>query len=71
MQKYGDWYMSPDGVYIRMLGSSKAPHWLPHFVLEKLLLQELEYQTHIHGFATSLGKEKKGHWPPFPLSTVI
>ena len=60
MQKYGDWYMTLDGAYIRILGSSKAPYWLPHFVLDKLLLQELAYQIHIHGVATSLHKEKKG-----------
>lgn len=40
VQKYGDWYMAPNGFYIRMLGSSKAMHWLPHFVPYILLLQD-------------------------------
>ena len=35
-QKYGNWYMNPDGVYIRMIGRTKAPHWIPHFILDKL-----------------------------------
>ena len=69
MQKYGYWYMTPDGVYIRMPDSSKYPHQLPHFVPNKLLLQELTYQNYIHGVAASLHKAKKGLWPPFPLST--
>ena len=60
--------MTPDGVYIRMIGSTKSPYWLPHFRQDKLLLQEIAYQTHINGVSTSLLKEKKGHWPPFPFS---
>ena len=71
VKKYGDCCMTPHGVYIRMSGISKALNWLPHFVPEKLLLQELAYQTHIHGVATSLHKAKMGLWPPFPLSTGI
>ena len=46
--------MTLDGVYIRIIGSTKAPHWLPHFVPDTLLLQELAYQTYVNGVATSL-----------------
>ena len=38
VKAYGDWYMTPDGVYIRISGTTKAPHWLPHFVPDTLLL---------------------------------
>ena len=61
--------MSRDGVYIRISGRTKAPHWLPHFVLGTLLLQEIVYQTYVNGMVASLHKAKKGIWPPFPLST--
>ena len=70
-KEYGDWYMTPDGVYIRIAGITKAPHWLPHFVLDTLLLQEVAYQTYVNGVAASLHKNKKGLWPPFPLSTRV
>ena len=44
VKSYGDWYMTPIGVYIRILGSTKLPHdWLPHFVLDSLLLQYISY----------------------------
>ena len=33
--------MTLDGVYIKIPGSTKDPHWLPHFVLDTLLLQEM------------------------------
>lgn len=34
VKEYGDWYMTPNGVYIIIEGSITAPHWLPHFVLD-------------------------------------
>ena len=41
VKEYGDWYMIPDGVYIRIVGITKPPHWLPHPVHDTLLLQEM------------------------------
>jgi hypothetical protein len=63
--------MTPDGVYIIISGSTKPPHWLPHFVPDTLLLQEIAYQTYVNCVATSLHRNKKGLWPPFPLSTKV
>ena len=63
--------MIPAGVYIRIVGSTKPPHWLPHFLPNSLLLQEIAYQTFINGVAASLHKHKKGIWPQFPLITPV
>ena len=71
VKEYGDWYMTPDGMYIRIVGSTKPPHWLPHFVPDTLLLQEITYQTYVNVMATSLHQNKKGLWPPFPLITKV
>ena len=60
MQEYGYWYMTYDGVYIKMLGSTKAPHWFPHCVLDTLLLGNISYQTYVHGVVASLHKSKNG-----------
>ena len=70
-KEYGDWYMTPDGVYIKILGSTKPPHWLPHVVPDTLLLQEISYQTHVNGVVASLHRKKKDLWPPFLLSTKV
>ena len=43
IKEYGDWYMTQIRVYIRISRSTKPPHWLPHFVLDSLLLQEISY----------------------------
>ena len=71
VKEYGDWYMTPIGVYIRISGSTKPLHWLPHFVPDTLLLQEISYETFVNGVATSLHRNKKGIWPQFPLMTPV
>lgn len=71
VQKYGSWYMTPDGVYMRMINITKDPHWIPHFIPYKLMLQEIAYQTHINNLSASLIKSRKGAWPPFSLSTKV
>ena len=71
VKELGDWYMTPAGVYRRIAGSTKPLHWLPHFVPDSLLLQDIAYQTFINGVATSLHKHKKGIWPQFPLITLV
>ena len=63
--------MTPTGVYIRIAGSTKAPHWFPHFVLDTLLLQEISYQTYVNGVDESLHLNKKGLFPSFPLSIKV
>ena len=38
VKEYRDRYMTPDGLYIRIVGSTKPQHWLPHFVPDTPLL---------------------------------
>lgn len=63
--------MTSIGVYIRIAGSTKPPHWLPQFVPDSFLLQEISYQTFVNGVAASLHKHKKGLWHLFPLKTPV
>ena len=71
LKEYGDWYMTPDRVYIIIFGSTKPSHWLPHLVPDSLLLHERSYQTYVNGVATSLNQNKKGLCPLFPLITPV
>ena len=63
--------MTPQGVYIRIVGSTKPPHWLPYLVPDTFLLQEMYYKTYVNGVAASLHRNKKGLWPPFPFITQV
>jgi hypothetical protein len=71
VKEYGDWYMTPNGVYIKIFGSTKLLHWLPHLVLDSLLLQEISYQTYVNCVVASLHRNKKGLWHPFPFITPV
>ena len=71
VKEYGDWYMTPIEVYIRIAGSTKPPHWLLHLVLDSLILLEISYQTFVNGVVASLHRNKKGIWPYFPLMTPV
>ena len=69
VKQYGDWYMTPVGVYIIIVGSMRPPHWFPHLLPDTLLLQEMDYQTYVNGVASSLHRKKKGLWPLFPFDS--
>ena len=63
--------MTPIRVYIRISGSTKPPHWLPYFVPDSLLLQDISDQTFVNGVFASLNQNKKGICPQFPLMTPV
>ena len=71
VKEYGGQYMTPDRVYIKISGSKKPPHQLPHLVPDTFLLQEISYQTYVNGVDASLHQNKKGLWPLFPLITQV
>jgi hypothetical protein len=71
VKEYGDWYMTPYGVYIRIVGSRKPLHWLPHLVPDSLLLQEISYHTYVNGVVVSLHRNNKVIFPSFPLITLV
>ena len=71
VKEYIDWYMTPVGVYIIIVGSMKPPHWFPHFVPDTLLFQDMAYQTYVNSVAACLHRKKKGLWPLFPLKKNV
>jgi hypothetical protein len=40
-----DWYLGKYYTYIRVYGTTRAPHILPYFVPDCLLVREIAYQT--------------------------
>ena len=55
----------------RIASSTRPPNWLPHLVLNYLLLQEISYQTYVNGVVASLHQNKKGIWPLFQFITPV
>jgi hypothetical protein len=62
--RVGYWYLFEYGTYIRVYGTMKATHMLRKFTPDMLVLQEITYQTLIHGVTSYLYKDMKEIWPP-------
>jgi hypothetical protein len=41
----GDWYIGRCYTYIRIYGCASAPHLLPKYIPNKLMIREIAYQT--------------------------
>jgi hypothetical protein len=50
----GDWYVDEEFSYIRIYGCEGYPHLLPRYVLDRLALREISYQTVTIGIVASL-----------------
>jgi hypothetical protein len=62
-----NWYLMEHGTYIRVYRSIKSCNLLPQFIQDRLVLQEVAYQTIIHGVGGILYRDKKGIWHPLQL----
>ena len=65
--KVAHWFPFVEGTFIRVFGSLKAPHALPRFITDRLLLQETCFQM-TTDFSKVLTKGKKKPWPTLPLT---
>jgi hypothetical protein len=55
----GNWYIQENITYIRICGATEAPHLLPKYVPDRLVVGEIAYQIVLQGFNASLLKEAK------------
>ena len=63
----GNEYVMEGTTYIQVFGFTKFPHVFPKFILDKLVIQKIAYQSYLHGFGSSIAKDKKSPWPTLPL----
>jgi len=61
-----DWYASTDGTFIRMYNTEKAPHLLPKFSMNRLVMHEVAYHI-LTGLLARIHRKKKEPWPILPL----
>jgi hypothetical protein len=67
IRRIRDFYLMEHVTYIRIYDTMKPPQLLPRFVSDKLVLQEVAYQTIIHGVRGLLYRSYKSIWPSVPL----
>ena len=49
IQEFGDYYLTEDGLYVRVYGGSKAPSLLPKYAIDYVLHKEAVRQLYIDG----------------------
>ena len=67
----GDWYVNERSTYISIYGATKAPHLLPRYAPDRLVIRKIAYQTILHGFNASLIKDHKNVPTLFYLHRVV
>jgi hypothetical protein len=65
IDKIGHWYLDERETYIRVFGTTGAPHLLPIYVPDRLVLGEICYQTILQGYNATLVKDKKWDFIPY------
>jgi hypothetical protein len=63
--KFGHWYVDERYTYIRVFRETKAPHMLPVYVPDQLVVGEIYYQTILQGYNDTLVKNKKRAFIPY------
>jgi len=67
MKGVEDWYLGKYYLYVRVYGSTRAPHILPFFVPCYLIMREISYQTTRTRVTSLLMSSNKKLWHIFPI----
>ena len=65
--KVAHWFPLAEYTFIRFFGSYKAPHVMPRYVTDKILIHGVYFQMS-SSFSKVLTKGKKKSWPTLPLT---
>jgi hypothetical protein len=71
MKGITDWFLYKYFSYIRVYGTTGAPHFLPYFILDHLLMKEISYQTMGLAVTSLLLIRNKNLYPIFPMHIGI
>ena len=64
----GDWYVTENHTYIRIYRATKAPHILPKYITDHVILSKIAYQTFVHEVGATLVRKIGESWPNLPVS---
>ena len=67
IEEYGDYFLTENGMYLRMFGGSKTPYLLPKYATDYIVHKEAVRQVFIDGLGHFLFQKKKTAYPPLPF----
>ena len=68
MQEYKNYYLTEEGLYVRMYGGSRAPSLLLRYVTDYVLHKEAVRQLYIDGVGNFVFEQKNAVYPVVPFS---
>ena len=67
IEEYVDYYLTEDGMYIRMYGCSRAPSLLSKYATDYVVHKEAVRKIFLDGIGSFLFEHKKETYPPIPF----
>ena len=67
INEYIDYYLTEEGLYIRMYGGSRAPSLIPKYAIDYVLHKEAVRQVYIDGVENFIFKHKKAPYLAIPF----
>ena len=66
-EEHGIYYLTKEGMYIRMYGCSRTPSLLPQYATDYVVHKEVVRQAYLDGVERFLFEHKKGSLPCYPF----
>ena len=67
IEEHANYYLTNEGMYIRMYGCSRAPSLLPQYAIDYVVHKEVVRQVYIDGVGRFLFDDKKETYPAIPF----
>ena len=67
IEEYGNYYLTAEGMYIRMYGVSREPSLLPKYATDYVLHTKVVRKVYIDGVGRFLFEHKKAAYPAIPF----
>ena len=67
IEEYVDYFLTEDGLYLRMFGGSRAPSLLRKYATDYIIHKEAVRQVFLDGIGSFLFEHKKTAYPPSPF----
>ena len=65
IEEYGSYYLTEEGMYIRMYGGSRAPSLLPKYTIDYVLHKEAGRKVYLDSVGSFLFEHKREHFLPY------
>ena len=67
VQDNGHYYLTEEGLYLRMFSGTRAPSLLPRYAMDYVVHKEVVRQLYIDGIGNFLFYQNKVVYPPLPF----